>query len=493
MTLVGMCVVTAILALLGGSVMALILPVGHRLTGGIAVVSGTVVLVAAALISVEVSRNGPALAFNDWVYVDALGVIVADLVAVVGLLAIINSLPYIEHEFSHGEMDPRRTRRYYALVLGFLATMFAVPVLNNLGGVWIAVEATTIVSALLVSIHGDNAGLEAAWKYLIIGSVGIAFALFGTMMTFYAAEPILGDSSKALNWTTLRLVADQLNPEVMRLAFVFILVGYGTKAGLAPMHTWLPDAHSQAPSPVSALLSGVLLKCALVPLLRIGVLADVSVGGAFRDNALMTFGIISIGVAVPFILVQGDLKRMLAYHSVEHMGIIVLAAGIGGPVAGYAAILHLVAHSLTKSSLFFSGGAIAQAYHSRRLHRLQGLIRRTPAGAAVLLIGVFGLAGFPPFAMFVSEFGLISGAFGEDRAAIGVAGLILIVLAAAALLYHAIDTTYGGRASGSERRPIPPTALVTALVPLLLATWVAFAPPTPVRHMLRDAAAVVQV
>jgi hydrogenase-4 component F len=279
----------------------------------------------------------------------------------------------------------------------------------------------------------------------------------------------------------------------MRLAFVFILVGYGTKAGLAPMHTWLPDAHSQAPSPVSALLSGVLLKCALVAVLRIGVLIDLSVGGNFRDNALMTFGIISIGVAVPFILVQGDLKRMLAYHSVEHMGIIVLAAGIGGPVASYAAVLHIVAHSLTKSSLFFSGGAIAQAYHSRRLHRLRGLVRRTPAGAAVLLIGVFGLAGFPPFAMFVSEFGLISGAFSEHRGAVGVAGLVLIVLAAAALLYHAIDTAYGGRGSGGERRPIARIAVVTALVPLLLATWIAFAPPPAIRHLLRDAAAVMEV
>jgi hydrogenase-4 component F len=492
MTLVEICVVVVTATYLGAAGLALVLPFG-RGTWAAAAAAGTVVLAATVLLTIDLSRNGPSTGFGDWVYVDALGIVVADLVAIVGLLAIVNSLPYIEHELSEGELDHGTARHYYALVLAFLATMFAVPLLNNLGAMWIAIEATTIVSALLVSIHRDKAGLEAAWKYLIIGSVGIAFALFGTMMTFYAAEPILGDSGEALNWTALRSVADQLNPQVMRLAFVFILIGYGTKAGLAPMHTWLPDAHSQAPSPVSALLSGVLLKCALVALLRIAVLTDLSVGGAFRDNALMAFGLMSIGVAVPFILVQGDLKRMLAYHSVEHMGIIVLAAGIGGPVASYAAVLHLVAHSLTKSSLFFSGGSIAQVYRSRRLHRMQGLIQRTPAGATVLLIGVFGLAGFPPFAMFVSEFGLISGAFSQDRGVIGVAGLILIALAAAALLYHAIDTAYSRRGSRAERRPISRTAVATALIPLLLATWIAFAPPPAVRDLLRDAAAVMEV
>lgn len=482
----------AMAALLVGAVLVFLLPFG-RITWAVAVAASGIALAAAAGVTVGVSRDGPSLAFDEWVYLDALGVLVTDLVALVGLLAVINSQPYINHELVHGEIDRATARRYYALVLAFLAAMFIVPVSNNLGVMWIAIEATTIVSALLVSIHRDKAGLEAAWKYLIIGSVGIAFALFGTMMTFYAAEPILGDSGDALNWTTLHAVAGQLNPDVMRLAFVFILIGYGTKAGLAPMHTWLPDAHSQAPSPVSALLSGVLLKCALVALFRIGVLTDLSVGGGFRDNAFMAFGLISIGVAVPFIMVQGDLKRMLAYHSVEHMGIIVLAAGIGGPIASYAAVLHLVAHSLTKSSLFFSGGAIAQAYHSRRLHRLQGFIRRTPAGGAVLLIGVFGLAGFPPFAMFVSEFGLISGAFDQDRGVVGVAGLILIVLAAAALLYHAIDTAYGGDGSRGGPRPIARTAVVTALVPLVLAVWIAFAPPPAIRDLLQDAAAVLEV
>ena len=490
MTLTEFSLLVTLAAFLAASALVLFIPFG-RGTWAAATGAGVIALGASALLSVDVSRNGPLFAFKNWVYVDALGVIVVDLVAVVGLLAIVNSLPYVEHELAHGELDEVRARRYYALVLAFLATMFAVPLLNNLGGMWIAIEATTVVSALLVSIHGDKAGLEAAWKYLIIGSVGIALALFGTMMTYYAAAPILGESGNALNWTTLRGVASQLDPAVMRIAFVFILVGYGTKAGLAPMHTWLPDAHSQAPSPVSGLLSGVLLKCALVALFRIGVLTDLSVGGSFRDNAFIAFGILSVGVALPFIVVQGDLKRMLAYHSVEHMGVIVLAAGIGGTLGSYAAILHLIAHSLTKSSLFFSGGAIVQAHGTRRLHRLQGLIRTTPAATTVLLIGVFGLAGFPPFAMFVSEFGLISASLDQGRAAIGIAGSVLIALAAAALLYHAVDTIFGGRQNAKIRR-VSRVATATALLPLLLATWIALAPPAPVRHLLRDAAAVMQ-
>lgn len=492
MTWVEACLAAAMAALIAGSLLSLLFPFG-RLTWAVAASASSVALLAAVGLTAQVSRDGPSFAFSGWIYLDALGIIVADLVALVGLLTIINSLPYIEHELAHGEIDATGARRYYSLVLAFLAAMFAVPVSNNLGVMWIAVEATTIVSALLVSIHRDRPGLEAAWKYLIIGSVGIAFALFGTMMTFYAAEPIVGDSGDALNWTTLRGIADQLNPEVMRLAFVFVLVGYGTKAGLAPMHTWLPDAHSQAPSPVSGLLSGVLLKCALVALLRFGVLTDLSVGGSFRDNALITFGIASIVVAAPFILVQGDLKRLLAYSSVENIGIIVLAAGIGGPIATYAAVLHVVAHSLTKSSLFFSAGSIVQAYGTRRLHRLRSLAGATPGVAVVFLGAIIAVSGFPPFALFVSEYGLLSGAFAENRGTVAVVGMIFVALAAAALLFQVIGTVFR-----DEKRARPPgrigrVSLATAAFPLLLAAWIAFAPPPAIRDLLQDAAAVVDV
>jgi len=491
MTLAEACCIAVVAALLPGAAAALVLPFS-RATWAIAATAGGVCLAATAVLTVDVSRNGPSLGFGDWVYVDALGIVVADLVAGIGLLAIVNSLPYIEHELGHGDLNHAKARHYYALVLAFLATMFAVPLLNNLGAMWIAIEATTIVSALLVSIHRDRPGLEAAWKYLIIGSVGIAFALFGTMMTFYAAEPILGDSGDALNWTTLHSVARQLNPDVMRLAFVFVLIGYGTKAGLAPMHTWLPDAHSQAPSPVSGLLSGVLLKCAMVALLRIGVLTDLSVGGGFRDNALMTFGIMSIAVALPFIIVQGDLKRLLAYSSVENIGIIALAAGIGGPIATYAAVLHIVAHSLTKSSLFFSAGSIVHAYGTRRLHRLRGLVRTTPGIAAVFVGAIIAVSGFPPFALFVSEYGLVSGAFAVDRGAVAVAGMALVALAAAALLFQVVGTAFAEQDRKRQPGRIRSLALATAALPLLLTIWIAFAPPPAVRDLLRDAAAVME-
>jgi hydrogenase-4 component F len=278
----------------------------------------------------------------------------------------------------------------------------------------------------------------------------------------------------------------------MRLAFVFILVGYGTKAGLAPMHTWLPDAHSQAPAPVSGLLSGVLLKCALVALLRIGVLTNLSVGGAFRDNALIAFGLASIAVAVPFILVQGDLKRLLAYSSVENVGIIVLAAGIGGPIATYAAVIHIVGHSLIKSSLFFASGSIIQAYGTRRLHRLRGLVHATPAMGIAFVAAAVALSGFPPFAMFISEYGILSGAFSEGRGAVAVAGMALVAVAAALLLIQVVGTAYAEPPRRRSPRRIPAIALASAALPLVLATWVAFAPPPPVRDLLRDAAAVME-
>jgi hydrogenase-4 component F len=492
MTLVEASLIVGAVALVGAAALTLVLPFG-RLTWAIATGGTTVALVAIVLASVKVYRSGPAFAFGDWVYIDALGVVIANLVAVVGLLAVVNSLPYVEHEVRAGELDGQHARRYYALVLAFLATMFAVPLLNNLGAMWIAVEATTIVSALLVSIHRDRDGLEAAWKYLIIGSVGIALALFGTMMTFYAAQPVLGDSASALNWTTLHAVAGQLNPQVMRLAFVFVLIGYGTKAGLAPMHTWLPDAHSQAPSPVSGLLSGVLLKCALVALFRIGVLTDLSVGGSFRDNAFIAFGLMSIAVAVPFILVQGDVKRLLAYSSVENVGIIVLAAGIGGPIATYAAVLHIVAHSLTKSSLFFSTGAIVQAYGTRRLHRLRGLARATPRVTLVFLGGTVALSGFPPFATFVSEYGLMGGAFSEGRGLVAVAAMSLVALAAAVLLLQVVGAAYSAPRNSRIPGKTSRLAIGTAVLPLVFASWIAFAPPTVVRHTLNDAAAALEV
>jgi len=449
----------------------------RRLAGPVALLATLAMLAGSALIAFRVEDRGPQSALGGWVYVDSLGVVILVLIMAVGVCAVLNSLAYIDHDVQGGELTEHGRARYYALLLVFMATMATVPVTNNLGVMWVAIEATTVVSVLLVSIYRTGPALEAAWKYLLIGSVGIALALFGTMMTYYASSSLGGEHSGALSWTELQRIAAGFDPRVMRLAFIFVLVGYGTKAGLAPMHTWLPDAHSQAPSPVSGLLSGVLLNCAVYAILRFRIIAISSAGAPFTDHLLIGFGLFSIMIAVPFLIVQHDIKRMLGYHSVEHMGIIVLAVGIGGHIALYAAMLHLVAHSLTKSSLFFAAGSLVQVFHTRSMHRMRGVLRITPIAGGGLMLGVFALAGLPPFAMFTSEFGLVSGAFESGRGAVGVVGVAFIVLAAISLLYHSIEIAYREPRPGASVRALSASAALSVFVPLVLLAWISVAPP----------------
>jgi hydrogenase-4 component F len=465
-----------------------------RRSAGFVALAVTVVLVAAvAFLAFRVHDRGPQYAFDDWVCVDSLSVIILSLTALVGVCAVLNSLTYVDHEVAEGKLRETDRTRYFALLLTFMATMLSVPVLNNIGIMWVAIEATTVVSVLMVSIYRTGSSLEAAWKYLILGSVGIALALFGTMMTYYASSSIAGDDGNRLLWTHLSTISAQLDPDVMRLAFIFVLVGYGTKTGLAPMHTWLPDAHSQAPSPISGLLSGVLLNCALYAILRFQVLTAASAGSGFTDTLLIVFGMFSIAIAIPFLLVQHDIKRMLAYHSVEHMGIITLAAGIGGPIALYAAMLHLVAHSLTKSALFFSSAPIVQVFHTRSMHRMRGLLRATPVAGFGLLLGVFALAGFPPFAMFSSEYGLVTGAFqANGRGAIGVVGILLATLAAATLLYHTIHIAYREPRPGTIATRLSLPTAASIVVPLVLLLWISVAPPAMFTDTLNQAVDVLR-
>ena len=484
-------VVAMLAAPLAGAVLAQAPPL-RRVAGPLALLAVCVTLAAALVLAAKVQADGPQSAFDSWVYVDSLSVVILVLIAIVGVCATLNSIPYINRDIADGHLGAADGPRYYSLLMVFMATMAVVPVINNLGIMWVAIEATTVVSVLLVSIYHTGQSLEAAWKYLVLGSVGIALALFGTMMTYYASAPLLGDTSQGLSWTGLRAISSQLDPDVMRLAFVFVLVGYGTKVGLAPMHTWLPDAHSQAPSPVSALLSGVLLNCALYAVLRFRVLTAGSAGDAYADDLLIAFGLFSVGLAVPFLVVQHDIKRMLAYHSVEHMGIIALAVGIGGPVGLYAAMLHLVAHSLTKSSLFMAAGSVVQAFNTRSMHRMRGVLALAPFSGASLILGAVALAGLPPFAMFTSEYGLLSGSFTAGHALIGVSGLLLIALAAASLLYHTVQVSYGQPRPGKSVPRPSAAAVLSVSLPLLLLLFISIAPPAEFESALRDAATVIE-
>ena len=300
-------------------------------------------LVAGLVLAARVFIEGPLRAFGGVIVVDPLGAFVLVLVLVVAAIALAGSPAHLRPRAGSRALRPHDAGRYYALLLWFAAGLAAIPLLDNLGLLWVGIEATTIVSALLVGFARTPEAIEAAWKYLILGSIGIGFALLGTLLLYASSVGVLGETSDALDWTRLTEIAPQLDPGLARLAFIFALAGYGTKAGLVPFHTWLPDAHSQAPSPISALLSGAALAVALYALARFHLVTMSTLGPAFSSTLLVVFGLLSLAVALPFIVAQGDLKRLLAYSSIEHMGLATLALGFGGHLALLGLTFHLLA------------------------------------------------------------------------------------------------------------------------------------------------------
>jgi hydrogenase-4 component F len=372
---------------------------------------GSVVLAAVSVPTVILSISSPVEAVSGVLYMDAVSGYIMAMVIILGLASALYSIGYLEHELKVNLTDLTGMRRYYALFHLFIFTMLLVTVANNLALMWIAVEATTIVSAVLIGFGFRKRALaiEAAWKYIILCSVGITFALLGTFITYYASTAVTGTEG-ALNWTTLKGIAGKLNPSTMKLAFIFVLVGYGTKAGLAPVHNWLPDAHSEAPSPISALLSGILLNTAFYGIIRFVSIVEPSTGGAFTGNLLIFFGLISIGISSVFILVQDNYKRLLAYSSIEHMGIISLGVGIGGPLGVYGAMLHILNHALSKPLMFFASGKIQARYGSTRIENISGVLSSMPLLGTLTFIGALSLAGTPPFNIFISEFTILKAA-----------------------------------------------------------------------------------
>ncbi|HEV2251526.1 MAG TPA: proton-conducting transporter membrane subunit [Candidatus Limnocylindria bacterium] len=404
-------------------------------------VAGSVLALAAALgLAAEGFSEPPRRGLDGALYLDALSALIVAIVALVAALATIGSASYLRNEVAQGHLRPERVHWFHIWFQLSVLAMLAVPLLNNVGAMWVAIEGTTLTTALLVAFLGRGRDLEAAWKYLMLCTVGIAFALFGVVLTFYAASHGT-DPGSGLEWDRLRAGAAALDPRLMRLAFVLVLVGFGTKAGLAPMHTWLPDAHGQGPTPVSALLSGALLPCALYGVLRFHLLAAGAVGTTFSSDLLIGIGVLSMLVAVPFVLVQHDLKRLLAYSSVEHMGIVALAVGIGSPLALFAAAFHLFNHALGKSALFFAAGAIGQRYGTLRLARLRGAIDVARAPALGLVLATLAISGLPPFGTFASELGIArAGLAGRPAAIAGVAALfVATVLVFGGMLFHVLQ------------------------------------------------------
>jgi len=440
----GLALLAMLVPLLAGAVVWF-LPEG--IAGRTAVVAFAVGGVGALGTAVAVLAGSPLRALDGLVVVDALGASVLVLVVAVAGIAVAGSPGYLSHEEA---LRPRDRARYWALMLWFIGGLIAVPLFDNLGLIWVAVEATTIVSALLVGFTRSPAAIEAAWKYLILGSVGIGFALLGTLLAYASSVELLGPTSDALGWTRLMSLAPALDPGLVRLAFLFALVGYGTKTGLAPFHTWLPDAHSQAPSPVSAVLSGVTLTVSLYALARFHLVTISALGPSFSSTLLVAFGLLSLAVALPFIVAQGDLKRLLAYSSIEHMGLGALALGFGGPVALGGLVLHLLAHGLTKASLFLAAGGLVEAGRSRRIARLRGSLDAAPADGRALLGGALLLSGLPPSALFVSEIAILFGGFSAGWGPAAAVAALLLALAVAGFLFHVGRVSFGS-VRGRER------------------------------------------
>lgn len=368
-------------------------------------------LAAAILMAITVMRRGAWTSANGFWHVDAFNVYLLVLTCFVSLTTALFSRPYMAHEQAIGRVTPGRMRLYHASFQGFLFTMLLALSTNNLGVLWVAMEGATLSSVLLVSLYRTPEAIEAAWKYFILCGVGIAQALFGTILMYFAASSIEG-SEQALSWSHLYAHADQLKPAAISIAFAFLLVGYGTKVGLVPLHNWLPDAHSEGPTPMSAVLSGLLLNVALYALVRLKMLTDGALAdgehAAIAGQLMMGFGLLSFMVAGLFLHRQQDIKRLFSYSSIEHMGLMTFGFGLGGPLATFGALLHMTVHSLTKSAIFVTVGHASQIAGTQRLDKIRGLLDIHPGVGWGLLIGTAAIAGFPPFGIFTSEFLLLT-------------------------------------------------------------------------------------
>ena len=424
---------------------------------------GAAVALWGHILAGDVLTSGPA----EFLRADALSTLLALCVSVVGALAAWLG-PGMGGDDGYDGAQARRFRIFGNL---FTFTMLFAVTSNNVGFMWIAIEATTITSAMLIPLHVTKASVEASWKYILIGSVGIALAFGGTVLGYFDFVNLAGHREGALNWTVLMASASRLHPQVIQLAFVFILIGYGTKAGLAPMHTWLPDAHSEAPAPLSAMMSGVLLAVALYAVIRWEAVVNAAVGTRFTDGLFITLGVLSLVIAAFSLVVQQNYKRMLAYSSIEHTGLMCVGLALG-PLGTFAAMLHLLNHTLAKSMMFFLAGRVLHRYRTTEIGRVSGLLTVMPWTGGLFAAGVLAVVGLPPFGLFISEFALFRAGFAAGRP--WLMGLVLALLAVAfvSMIGHLNRMLYGAPSPGvtvgeGNGWPLVPLGLcVVALVVL---------------------------
>jgi hydrogenase-4 component F len=465
-------------------------------------VAFAVLLCLATALGIRVLRSGSVSLWDGFFYADALSALVILLSAFVALVCSIYAVGYFRHEERNGVFQENekmgggnavhKMREYYALTPLFVFSMILVALANNLGILWVAIEGTTLASVFLVMFYGRETSLEAAWKYAIIGGVGLSMALFGTILTYYSAHQVLAtDTLAGLNWSVLVANAAQFDKPTMRLAFILILLGYGTKAGIAPMHTWKPDAYSEAPIPGAAMLAAAVLNCALYGLVRFYILSAKCLGPEYASHLLILFGLLSMGVAVPFILVQKSFRRMLAYSSIDHSGIMVLGLGFGGPLGILGMLLHMTFHSITKPLLFFCAGNVQQHVKTDLFREAKGgLIHSMPLSGAAFLLATLAVTGAPPFSLFLSEFTILRAGFSRGYLVLCILFITFLVAIFSGFLIHIANLVLGpdpGLPPAETCRWKKSSVVGLALVILVMGFWI----PAPLFRLIQGAAGIV--
>ena len=462
--------------------------VGHRPQAAAINIGGSLLtLLAAAALTVRVVQDGRLRLFDEQFFVDPLNVFLIALTALVGFTTSLFSRPYMRVEHDRGRLSAGRLRLYHSMFQMFMCTMLVALSTNNIGILWVAMEAATLTTVLLVALYRTPESLEAAWKYFILCGVGIAQALFGTILIYFAAEQVFGHAPGAMLWTYLYTYRTELEPTVLSLAFVFMFVGYGTKAGLVPLHNWLPDAHAEGPTPVSAVLSGLLLNVALYAILRCKVLVDGALETPFAGHLMMGFGLLTVVVPAFYLSRQKDVKRLFGFSSIEHMGLITFAFGMGGSVATFAGLLHMTVHSLTKSAIFFTVGHAAQMAGTQMIDDIKGLIRCSPTIGWGLMLGSLAILGMPPFGVFTSEFMILTTAIKQQAWATPI--LLLALGVAFATMFAKVQAMAFGEPTVKPLTHNPallPVFLHLGLV-LMLGVWI----PPYLNEWFRQAARLI--
>ncbi|MBI3199418.1 MAG: hydrogenase 4 subunit F [Rhodospirillales bacterium] len=439
----------------------LVIP-GYRL-GAIANVAASGLTFGAGLWLVVSERS-----VGDYAIVDEFNIVFIGINTLVGFTTALFSASYIGHEIETGRLTPNLLRFYHAMFQAMMGSMNLALVANNIGLMWVGLELATLITVVMVGLYRTPQAIEAAWKYFILASVGISLAFFGTILIYLAGQPVLGEGVPAMTWSLLQEAASQMDPAILDLAFIFLLIGYGTKVGLAPLHAWLPDAHAEGPTPISAVLSGLLLNVALYALLRFKMIIAGQPAALDPGPVMISMGLVSLIFAAFMLYQRRDIKRLFAYSSIEHMGLMVFAFGMGGPLANFAGLLHMAMHSLTKSGIFFAVGHIAQAKGSQRIADIKGLSVTHPRLAVAFALAVLAISGLPPFGVFTSEFLILTTTFARDPwlALLPAFGLLI---GFGALLMRLQDTIFGEPVGPAHRVDASSVPMVLHLLLVLIA------------------------